>query len=296
MRAPLPPLSALRAFECAARHLNFTHAADELAMTQAAVSYQIRILEDRVGQDLFTRQPRGVALTPAGQHLARTATEALDLLRDGFAQARQDCNQTLVLNAAPSFATNFLAARLGRFQIANPDIAVRVEMSQKLVALGPDTADAAIRSGDGAWPDVHTNLLFDNLSAPMLSPALAEQIGGIHTPKDLLKLPFLDPHDPWWQDWFAGAGIAKYASTAPKGRRDFGPMVLQEQAIINGAGVGKLVPALCTHALSTGQLIQPFPHTLTDGTAFWFVTPKSKRLPAKTRAFRDWLLAEVATG
>ncbi len=141
----LPPLTAVRAFEAAARRKSFTRAAEELGMTQASVSYQIRILEERVGSALFVRHARGVELTDVGARFARQAHEAMTLLRDAYAQAQGLADETLVISVIPTFATNVLAQRLGRFQIANPSIAVRVDVSQGIADLAAEDFDLGIR-------------------------------------------------------------------------------------------------------------------------------------------------------
>ena len=152
MRRNLPPLAAIRVFEAAARHHSFTRAAQELGMTQAAVSYQIKVLEDRVGTGLFLRRPRGVDLTDAGQILSRKSGQALDLLQEAYAEAKGETEQTLTLSAIPTFATNILAQMLVLFQIANPTIALRLSVGQSLLYFETEDFDAAIRSGVCRWP------------------------------------------------------------------------------------------------------------------------------------------------
>lgn len=295
MTTNLPPLAAIRAFEAAARHASFTRAADELGMTQAAVSYQIKVLEDRVGSALFLRHPRGVELTETGVRLSRQAGEALDLLRDAFAEAQGRTSETLVLSVIATFATNFLAQRLGRFQIDNPSLALRVDLSQTLVDFAREDVDVAIRAGAGGWPDVETHLLLRGLFTPMLHPDLIEQAGGIDEPADLLKLPILEPSDPWWRTWFETAGVPASAlkHLKQKPRLRFGSQVLEGNAAIAGQGVGILTPAFYSEAVAQGQLVQPFELTCDDGHAYWLVYPKSRRNAPKIRAFRDWILKEM---
>lgn len=294
MRSPLPPLAATRAFEAAARHGSFTKAAEELGMTQAAVSYQIKVLEDRVGAPLFLRQARGVELTHAGGRFARRASESLDLLRDAYAEARGRDDETLVISAIPTFATNFLAQRLGCFQIDHPSLAVRVEVTQALSDFSTEDVDVAIRSGlEVAQPGLKCDMLMPAVFTPMLSPKLAESIGGVHTPEDLLKLPIIEPSDPWWPVWFAAAGIPD-AQLTERPSLQFGSQILEANAAIAGHGVGILTRSFYLDAISQGQLFQPFDLTCDDGQRYWLVYPENRRSTQKIRSFRDWILGEVA--
>ena len=293
MLSHLPPLAAIRAFEAAARHGSFTKAAEELGMTQAAVSYQIKILEERVGAPLFLRFARGVELTDVGRRLSRRASEALDLLRDAYADAKGQGEDTLVISAIPTFATNFLAQKLGCFQIDHPSIAVRVQVTQALTDFAAEDVDVAIRSGlEGAWPGLKSDLLLPAVFTPMLSPKLAETIGGVHTPADLLKLPIIEPSDPWWPQWFEAAGIPD-AKLMEQPSLQFGSQILEANAAIAGQGVGILTPTFYLDAINQGQLSQPFDLTCDDGQRYWLVYPESRRNAPKIRAFRDWVLGEV---
>ncbi|WP_282607346.1 LysR substrate-binding domain-containing protein [Pelagibius sp. Alg239-R121] len=293
MRSHLPPLAATRAFEAAARHGTFTKAAEELGMTQAAVSYQIKVLEERVGSPLFLRYARGVELTDVGRRFSRRASEALDLLRDAFADAKGQSDETLVISVIPTFATNILAQRLGRFQIDNPSIAMRVEVNQSLADFASEDLDLAIRSGRGEWPGLKCHELIRSTFTPMLSPALAEQAGGLREPSDLLQLPIIEPSDPWWQQWFAAAGISHAQIPARPGLK-FGSQILEANAAIAGQGVGILTPALCRDALQRGQLVQPFDLICDDGYSYWLAYPENRRNAPKIRKFRDWILGEMA--
>src|SRR5918993_659633 len=147
----LPPMSAVRVFEAAARHQSFTRAAEELGMTQAAVSYQIKSLEDRVGAALFVRMPRNVSLTPAGQRLAPAVTEAFEMLRSAFASTARTVDNVLSLSVLPTIASHWLVPRLGRFQIAHPQFAVQLDASHEIVEFSQGEFDLAIRSGTGDW-------------------------------------------------------------------------------------------------------------------------------------------------
>jgi LysR family glycine cleavage system transcriptional activator len=296
---PLPPLAAVRAFEAAARHLSFTRAAEELAMTQAAVSYQIKVLEERFGSPLFTRQARQVALTQAGQTLALSATEAFRVLSEGYEAARTGGLGTLSISTIPSFAANWLALNLGSFQLAHPSIAVRLDTSTHMVDLAQESFDIGIRTGgSGEWPGLKAHMLMRADFTPMLSPKLAESIGGVREPADLLKLPIMDAGDPWWAIWFAAAGVDTGENLTARPRSQLGSQSYEGRAAVAGAGVAILTRALFVAELANGSLIQPFDLVGDDGHAYWLVYQEQRRNVAKIRAFRDWILAEVgaATG
>lgn len=293
MSDPLPPLAAVRAFEAAARHLNFTRAADELGMTQAAISYQIKILEDRVGAALFLRQARGVILSDVGARLLQPATEALDLLRDSFAAAREQSEETLYISVVPTFATNILAQSLGRFQVANPSIAVRIDLNSALVDFARDNVDIAIRSGKGEWQGHKEHLLMEMNFTPMLSPELAASIGGVNQPDDLLKLPLVHRSDPWWRIWFVAAGVV-VDDVGDTSGVSLGPQIMEANAAIAGEGVGILTPAFYREDVQQNRLIQPFDLVCYDGWGLWLIYPESRRNAAKIRVFRDWLLKEIS--
>jgi LysR family glycine cleavage system transcriptional activator len=279
-------------FESAARHGNFTKAAQELGMTQAAVSYQIKLLEERVGTPLFLRRPRQVLLTAAGQRLAPATTHALETLDAAFAGVKTDSDDVLAVNVVPTFASNWLVQRLGRFQMAHPAIAVRLSVSHSLVDFGREEVDVGIRSGDGTWPGLAAHLLLPADFTPMLSPRLAETIGGVATPADLMKLPLIGPDDPWWTVWFEAVSLPPVQPAASAVSR-LGLQNLEGKAAIAGQGVAILTPAFFGEELASGQLIQPFEQVCHDGHGYFLVYSQARRLVPKIRAFRDWILSEV---
>lgn len=292
MRPPLPPLAAVRVFEAAARRKSFTRAAEELGMTQAAVSYQIKVLEDRAGGPLFQRLPRGVALTDMGARFSIVASDALDNLSDGFSAAIERSEETLVLSVISTFATNILAQRLGRFQIANPNIAVRVDVNQALANFESGEVDIAIRLGNGDWPGLKCHKLFPAVFTPMLSPKLADSIGGIHEPSDILMLTIIEPMDPWWKRWLEAAGIED-TRHQDRPKLKFSSQILEANAAIAGQGVGILTPIFYRDAIEQGLLYQPFDLTCDTGAAVWLVYPESRRNSPKIRLFQDWINSEI---
>ncbi len=288
----LPPLAAIRAFEAAARHGSFTKAAEELGMTQAAVSYQIKLLEDRVGAPLFLRRPRQVSLTETGKRLAPAVSEAFELLSAAYQTARHGAQGTLVINTVQTFAAQWLAQHMGEFQIAHPALAVRLEASSGVVDFGRDDVDVVIRSGNGSWPGLASHLLLRALFTPMLSPALAATIGGVREPSDLKKLPIVDPGDPWWSKWLEAADMpTDWLSTKP--RTQLGAQTFEAAAAMAGRGVAMLTPAFYRTEIESGRLIQPFDLIGDDGHGYWLAYPEARRNAPKIRAFRDWILAAV---
>lgn len=292
----LPPLASLRAFEAAARHLSFTRAATELAMTQAAVSYQIKVLEERVGSPLFVRRPRQVTLTETGHVLAAAATDAFRRIAEAYEIARTGGEGTLSISTIPTFAANWLALHLGAFQLDHPRIAVRIETSDVLVDLAHDNIDVAIRSGaSGRWPGLDSHHLFRETFSPMLSPALADSIGGVREPADLLRLPIIGSSDNWWKLWFALAGVDATEELASRPRSQFGSQAYEGRAAVAGRGVGILTPAMFSQELAAGTLVQPFDILGQDDHSYWLVHESGRRNVPKIRAFREWLLAEIGT-
>ncbi len=261
-------------------------------MTQAAVSYQIKILEERVGAPLFYRQARGVSLSPVGEALAQQASAALDALADAFEQAKGETQGTLAISSVPTFATYVLAQRLGRFQMAHPQIAVRIDVSESLVDFQTSGFDVAVRTGYGDWPGLVAHKLIDLSFTPMLSPALARSVGGVRTPRDLLKLPLIAQADPAWAHWFEAAGV-KDVDLTEGPHHPLGPQVLEVQAVMADQAVALLTPAFFAEALALGKLVRPFEVTYEDGEAYWLVYPQSHRNAPKIKAFRLWLQGEM---
>lgn len=288
----LPPLSAIRVFEAAARLGNFTRAAKELGMTQAAVSYQIRILEDRVGLSLFRREPRGVTPTAEGAHLARRTGEALEILRQAYAEVRSQMEETLVISVLATFAAHVLAPRLGRFQVAHPEFTTRIDVNHKLVDLNAGEASVAVRAGTGDWPGLRADLLMRARYTPMLSPALIDEYGPLREPSDLLRLPLIDAADPSWRNWFAAAGIEAPDILQQK-HHSLGAQFLEAQAAMAGQGVCLLTPEYYRDLLARGELVQPFDIVSEDDVSIWLVYPERRRNAPSVRAFRDWLLGEM---
>lgn len=287
----LPPLAAVRVFEAAARHLNFTRAAAELGMTQAAVSYQVRLLEERLGASLFRRDKGRVALSEAGLRAAPLVSSAFDTLDDAFAAARRETAAVLTISAASTFAINWLAPRLGSFQLRHPDLAVRLDASDTLVDFARDSADVAIRSTRQPGPGLHSDRLFASEFMPMASPEFLVRYP-LAEPADLLAVPRLTPNDSWWQSWFTAAGVV--AAGGDQAGLHLDSQVIEGAAALAAQGVALLNARMWTRELAAGRLIAPFALAATTGSSFWLVCPESRRNLPRVRQFREWLLAEVA--
>ena len=289
----LPPLAAVRVFEAAARHENFTAAAAELAMTQAAVSYQIKQLEARLGIALFHRERRRVALTDPGRRIAERLSRAFDQIDEAFALARAESDDLLTVSTSQTFANTWFAWRLGGFQLANPQMGVRLLAEDRLIDFARDEVDVAVRSGVGPWPGLAAELLVPVDFTPMCSPAFLAARGGSLTPADLLDLPQISPQDPWWAVWLAEAGVALPAGPIRLGMR-LDSQAHEGAAAMAGQGVAMLTPFFWRVDLAEGRLVRPFAQVSTRGYGYWLVYPDYRRAVPKIRRFRDWLVAEVA--
>lgn len=283
------PLNALRVFESAARQMSFTKAGEELGLTQTAVSYQIKLLEDTIGEQLFLRRPRQVSLTEAGEKLAPRMTEAFGLMGDALASLHDTSEGTLIIHSTATFAARWLARHLGTFQLENPGIAVRLETSGTVIDFSRTQGDVAIRTGKGEWPGLRGHFLMRSHFTPMLSPELAATIGGVKSPQDILKLRIIDPGDPWWPIWFATAGIPDVDLTGRPASK-FGAQTFEASAAMASQGVALLEPEFYKDDIALGRLIQPLDILGHDGTDYWLAYPEARRNSKKIRAFRDFLL------
>ena len=287
----LPPLSAVRVFESAARHENFTQAASELGMTQAAVSYQIRLLEERLGLSLFARIKGRVSLTEAGRRIAPLVASAFDTLDDAFSGLLADDSGLLSISTATTFATTWLAPRLGAFQVRHPDLAVRLSTDNRLVDFSTGEFHAAIRVGTGDWPGLRSHFLFRLHVSPICSSEFAER-HRLERPEQLLAVPRLAPADDWWRSWFEQVGVLVPEGPPPSGLV-LDNQVMEANAAFSGAGIAMMSPMFWRPELAAGRLVQPFPQIYFSSRSHWLVYPEGRRGQAKIAAFRDWLLAEA---
>ncbi|PZU88880.1 MAG: LysR family transcriptional regulator [Shinella sp.] len=285
------PLNALRVFETVARLGNFTRAGEELGMTQTAVSYQVKLLEENIGEPLFVRQPRQVVLTDTGARMLPKVSEGFTLLADAIGEARRSGDEILEIHSTPTFASHWLARNLGTFQLEYPHIAVRLQRGTQLTDFNREHADVAIRIGNGPWQGLVCHPLVRLSYTPMLSPRLAESIGGVSQPADLLKLPLISDDDRW-KVWFVAAGVDASQSNTQK-LDAFGALDLEAGAALAGHGVAMLSPFYVQDELASGRLIQPFDLSWTDEKIYWLVYPNGRRNLPKIRAFQAWLMAAL---
>ncbi len=291
---PLPPLAAIRVFEAAARLENFTAAAQELGMTQAAVSYQVKLLEERLGMSLFQRAGRRVMLTDKGREIAPVVTRAFDQMRQGFEALVQDDSMVLTVSCTNSFAHLWLAPRIGAFQIRHPGLAVRINAADHVVDLARDGIDIAIRGGNGLWPGLEATLLTHNRLAPLCSPGWLAQHGPIADVAALHAAPRLSPDDIWWHEWFAAMGVARDPGDVPAGIA-LDSQVMEGRAAMGGQGVAIVNMFLWKPEIEAGLLVEAVPSYVREQASYWIVYPPHARNRTKVKAFRDWM-AEAFSG
>jgi LysR family glycine cleavage system transcriptional activator len=295
----LPPLNALRAFEASGRLLSFARAADELGVTPAAVSHQVRALEEQLATPLFVRLTRKVALTPAGAALLPKLSEGFDALAEAVAGVRAaEETGPLAVSVAPSFAAKWLVPRIERFNAAHPDIDLLISPSGRLTDFRTDPVDAAIRYGFGDYPGLAVLPLFSETLAPMCSPSLRDGPQPLRRPADLRHHVLI--HDdstvaigptPDWGMWLRLAGAGEVdASRGPR----FGFTEHALQAAIDGVGVTLGRKSLAAADLAAGRLVCPFELTLPSDFGYYLVCPEADAGRPKVALLRDWLLAEIA--
>jgi LysR family glycine cleavage system transcriptional activator len=297
-RRRLPPLNALRAFESAGRHLNFSRAADELSVTPGAVSQQIQNLEDYVGASLFKRTSRGLLLTDSAQTALPALREAFDRLAEAAALLTAAVDgRRLTLSAPPSFAAKWLVPRLGGFEAAHPQVDVWLSADISLVDFASTDVDLAIRYGAGPYPGLEVIRLMGESVVPVVSPELMAS-NPIHTLDDLSRhvllhdgSPVADESCPDWVMWLAArGGRGVDASRGPR----FNQSSLVIEAAVAGRGVALAKRALAQDDLDAGRLLVAMPINTSVDFAYYVVHPKAKgRLP-QVKAFVGWIKAEAS--
>jgi LysR family glycine cleavage system transcriptional activator len=292
----LPPLAAVRVFEAAARLENFTAAANELGMTQAAVSYQVKLLEERLGAALFVREKGRARLTGLGLRLLPQLTKAFDTIEGAFAELREEDEGLLTVATTFTFANTWLAWRLGAFQVEHPDLAVRLATSNKLVDLKAGEADVAIRAGAQPWEGLVAIELMKVDFSPMCAPSfwkrMTEQLGREPVPADLPNLPLINSDDYWWDKWFEAAGVESANRPRKAGLR-LDSQADEGHAAMGGQGLVLLTPAFWRNDIRDKRLCQPFELTATAGFRYWLCIAPERRNVPKIKRFREWLLRQV---
>ena len=286
-RAQLP-LNALRAFDAAARHLNFTRAAIELCVSQGAVSHQVAQLERRLGTRLFHRLPRGLALTDEGQALVPVVADAFDRVAatlDQYADGR--FREVLKVGVVGTFATGWLLPRLDAFARAHPSIDLRIATNNNRVDLAGEALDFAIRFGDGAWHATHAEPLLAAPLAPLCAPAVAARL---QSPADLIPERLLRSYrSDEWARWFASIGLVAPLLRGPM----FDSSALMATAAAASQGVALAPPAMFTRELAAEILVQPFATTI-DAGRYWLTRLISRPESDAMARFRGWLSGEIA--
>ncbi|MDX1576649.1 MAG: LysR substrate-binding domain-containing protein [Kiloniellales bacterium] len=297
LRARLPPLNALVAFEASARHLSFTKAGQELGVSREAVSRQIRGLEDRLGVALFRRRHRALDLTPAGEELEAVVHGSLEAIAHaaGALQRRRRPSK-LTVTATIAIATFWLTPRLPRFRAAHPGAEIRVVVSDAPVDMAAEGIDLGLRYGDGKWRGLKARHLFDVESFPVCAPEYLESGPPIAAPEDLVAHTLLNldgtPHAVEdWRWWLAGAaptdrlkilGFDSYANVI--------------QAACEGQGVALGFSGIIDGLIARGALVRPIAESRGRGQAVYLAVPADAGLSPLARKFHDWVLAEAAAG
>ncbi len=297
MAIRFPPISALRALEAAARHLSFTRAAEELHVTQSAISHQIKHAEELWGFKLFEKRGRRLVLTESGHALVpivrdfiRRITSTLEELAE-----KTDNPTALRITLLQSFAFKWLVPRLGHFNHDYPGIDVWISTSEELSSFDEKNADVGIRLGYGSWGDLYEELLLTEYVFPVCSPYFLKEHGTPKNPIDLLQLPLLRRNAvdilPRWRDWFRDAGVA--VKQMPRGTK-FPQTSLALQAAIDNQGIALARSAHVLDDLKDGRLVSLFPEVVSkSNVSYFFVCAKGREVEPQIAAFRQWLIAEA---
>ncbi|CAG9232928.1 HTH-type transcriptional activator AmpR [Burkholderia gladioli] len=286
MRTNLP-LNALRAFESSSRHLSFTRAAQELNVTQAAVSQQVRALEERLGVSLFKRLPRGLAVTDEGLALRPVLSDAFDRIESVLRQFEGGhFHEVLTVGAVGTFAVGWLMPRLRSFHALHPFVELRLMTNNNLVDLAAEGLDCAIRFGDGNWPGTRAQKLFDAPLSLLCAPDIAQRL---RVPADLVGETLLRSYRADdWMNWFAKAGLAPM----PARGAVFDSSRLMVEAATQGAGVALAPASMFARDLATGRLVRPFDIEVQAGS-YWLIGQKGKPATPAMQLFNQWIVKQA---
>ena len=284
----IPPLGALRAFEAGARHLSFTRAATELRVTQAAISHQVRQLEDWLGVSLFERRGHALTLTARGAAYLRELTPVFERMSEATTWLYAREQGPLRLTVLPSFASCWLLPRLERFRKQHPDIELHVNSSEALWDFLDDRFDVGIRSGLGRWTGLKAELLASERLVPVCTPALAKRL---RTPGDLGKVRLIhDSPKDGWRRWLDAAGVSGVDADRGPVFNDAG-LALQAARLGDGVALGRWM--LAADDLKAGRLVQPFKAVLPYDFSYWLVHPRPLTGRRDVAAFKAWVLEEA---
>lgn len=285
----LPPLHALRSFEAAARHGNFSRAGAELHITHGAISHQIKALERDIGVALFHRRNRGVVLTEPGQQLAIIVREALDSIARGVSELRGRPHRALTVSVLPAFATHWLIPRLADFNRRHPDIDINIRAGQALADFTTEDVDLAVRYGGGKWSGLHAVQLAHEDVFPVCSP----HFNGGRLPKTLAELArsrlLHTPLQPW-DEWFHALGTD---ATPPRRGMTFSETDLLLRAAIDGLGIALSRRILAQPELDAGRLVRPVRQSVRADRSYFIAYPEGVEPPPRLLIFRDWLLEQA---
>ena len=286
---PHLPLNALRAFEASARHLSFTRAALELNVTQAAVSQQVRMLEERLGAALFKRLPRGLGITDEGRALLPVLSDAFGRIESVLKQFEGGhFHEVLTVGVVGTFAVGWLMPRLKSFRDAHPFVELRLLTHNNLVDLAAEGLDFAIRFGEGTWPGTHNELLLDAPLSVLCAPEIARRLA---TPGDLVKETLLRSYRAdEWNLWLDAAGLEPWTINGPV----FDSSRLMVEAAMQAAGVALAPPCMFGRELQNGLLTRPFDAEVNTGS-YWLTRLKSRHMAPAMALFRDWILAQAGS-
>jgi LysR family glycine cleavage system transcriptional activator len=288
----LPSLNALKAFEATARSESVTRAAEELCVTQGAVSQQVKALEAALGIKLFFRERQRLVITEAGREYLAVVRDALDRIAVGTERlVQRQTSGVLTVSTSPDFAAKWLVHRLGQFAEANPDIDLRVSAAMHHVDFAREEVDLAVRHGDGNWAGLGVVRLCSEQLFPVCSPKLVSGRNRITIASDLLKFPLLRLDD-WqtWSRWFEAAGVNDPVAHGPVLNR--ASMLID--AAVDGQGIALARTALAAWDLINGRLVRPIDVSLRLRKTYWIVCPKATSALPKITMFREWLLAQAA--
>jgi len=289
----LPALNALKAFEAAARHESFTRAAEELCVTQGAVSHQVKALEAELGIKLFNRERQRLIITEAGRDYLTVLRDAFDRIAVGTERlVQRQTSGVLTVSTSPDFAAKWLVNRLGRFAEAHPGIDLRISATLHHIDFAREDVDLAVRHGDGSWAGLDVARLSTEQLFAVCSPKLLRGRQRISKPADVLKFPLLHLDDRKdWARWLEAAGVAN-AELAHGPVLNRASMIID--AAVDGQGIALARTTLAAWDLINGRLVRPLAETLRLSKTYWIVCPKATAALPKIKTFREWLLAEAA--
>ena len=308
----LPPLTALRGFEAAARHMSFRDAADELRLTQGAISHQIKTLEDSLGLRLFVRGTRKVKLTDAGETLFPVVRDALQMIEDATSSLKeQPQHKTLVISALPTLASTWIMPRLHAFTEKHPDIEVRIVSSIEPVDFANESIDVAIRVGrlPGRryserlpridlkmvvdWEDVRADELFPDILVPVCSPSLIRR-RRIREAKDVLLYPLIHTSTRRfaWPDWLRAQGVSNIQEAVDK--HEFSHFFISLEAAARGEGIAIVPRVILSHYKDVDRLVRPFASTVPSAGSYYVLTRESKSRNREIHDLLEWVLTESA--